>query len=171
MFNPLSGLCRRPKTQAMKRILILLIFICTANFSKAQSVLFEKVKQEIADKYPGLNTDQKLIAVNFWSMNDPESRERNRVFNRNYNTYKFAKLIGGRYGMLAVAVCIDEEGTEPRIAINRDGAKDLLILDAAVAGPEILRFKNIIFDAEGNIVYKDLAVDEIPASINKLITR
>jgi hypothetical protein len=155
----------------MKRIFILLIVICAAYNGKAQSVLFEKVKQEIAAKYPGLNTDHKLIAVNFWSMDDPESRERNRIFNRNFNIYKFAKLKGGRYGMITVAVCIDEDGAEPRIAISRDGAKDLLILDGPEGGPEILRFKNIIFDAEGNVVYKDLAADDISASINKLITR
>ena len=151
----------------MRKLIPIILFFAFTSVLNAQSDLFLKVKQALKETHPEISTENRLIAVNIWSSNNQESREANKQFNNNYKIYEFAKLKGGLKGLICVA--INKEGESSSIILNKDGATKLIQLnDVKIADSNI---SNIVFDEQGNEVYKNLVPDKIFESINKLITR
>ncbi len=151
---------------------IFLILLCFFAFSGvAQSDLYLKVRKAIETNYPEIQTQDRLIAINFWSAGDLTSRDLNKAFNKNYNIYKFARLKGGMKGLIGVSVCIDDLSTELSIMLNKDGAGDLLKFTLADVSLAEKPFNNVVFDSAGKKVYSDLKAGEVFNKINQLITR
>ncbi len=152
----------------MRKLIPIVLFMAFSTLLNAQSNLFLKVKQAIKEKHPEISVDNKLIAVNIWSANNQESREANKQFNNNYKIYEFAKLKGGLKGIICVA--INTEGESSSIILNKDGASKLIQLNGIdVSNSNAM--SNVVFDDQGNEIYKNLPPDKIFESINKLITR
>ena len=138
-----------------------------ATFLNAQSDVYLKLKNAIKENHPEINLENKLIAVNVWSANNPESREVNKQLNRVYTIYEFAKLKGGLKGL--VCVTINKDGDAASIILNKDGATKLIQLNTFEISSA--SNSNFIFDDKGNEVYKNISSDKIFESVNKLITR
>jgi hypothetical protein len=155
----------------MKKNLLSVLFIVLGCSAFGQVSLFETVRTTITRQYPELRAEEKLIVINFWSANDPGSRELNEAFNKNYSIYKFARLKGGRKGMIAVAVNTGNDASQATITLRKDGALELLPLTIADTGLSEAPFKNAVFDSEGNRVYTDLVASEVFMKINQLLTR
>lgn len=153
-----------------KTLLLILGLIFYASFMSAQTDLYFRVKTLLEQQYPELTTKNKLIAVSIWRVDDAESREANKSFEKAYEVYRAAKLKGGLKGIIAVAVNLDNLSSNAVITLSKDG-----ILRTVSIMAEDLKaatdFRNVVFDSNGNAVYRDLASENIFPSIQHLITR
>lgn len=156
----------------MKKLLLLFALIGFSTYSNAQAELYFKVRELIQLQYPAIDLEGKLIAINIWSLDNQESREANKSFEKAFQVYEGAKLKGGNKGIVVIAVNRDNLSSVADIAFKKDGLQKLLsfkiedIRDLEKAG-----FSNIVFDANGLTVYTDLKAPVIFSSINSLITR
>jgi len=151
----------------MRKLSFIFLLSTIATFLNAQSDVYLKLKNAIKENHPEINLENKLIAVNVWSANNPESREVNKQLNRVYTIYEFAKLKGGLKGL--VCVTINKDGDAASIILNKDGATKLIQLNTFEISSA--SNSNFIFDDKGNEVYKNISSDKIFESVNKLITR
>lgn len=151
----------------MRKITFAFLFSVISAFLNAQSDVYLKLKNSIKQNHPEINLENKLIAVNFWSANNQESREANKQFNRVYSIYEFAKLKGGLKGL--VCVTVNKEGDAASIILIKDGATKLIQLN--VFDISSVSNSNFIFDDKGNEVYENISSNKIIESLNKLVTR
>jgi len=155
----------------MKKISFILLLSVLSVASSAQSDLYQKVRKMIEANYPDVPTQNRLIAVNFWAPGDMPSRELNKAFNKNYNTYKFARLKGGLQGLIGVAVCLDESRNQATVLLNKDGAGELVQFTLSDLKLSEKPCNNVMFDSSGNKIYSDLQASEVFTKINQLLTR
>lgn len=138
----------------------------------AQTDLYIKIRQLIHDTQPEIILDNKLIAFNSWSSDDTESREANKSFEKVYKIYEYARLKGGLKGVVVITVNHDPLSSMAAIALKKDGIVKVISLNAAdIKDLPVPPGKNIVFDADGKEVYRDLEPSVIFASFNQLITR
>ena len=169
-FKLPESLTKQTKTMS-KKLLLTLSLITFGLFAQSQTNLFSNVKRIIAESHPEINLDNKLIALNVWSVDNSESREANKSFEKAYNIYEVAILKGGRKGIVVLAVSKDELSSEAVITLKKDGVTKMISvklneLEGLDAGTS-----NIIFDGEGHEVYKNLSSPNVFSSIQHLITR
>ncbi len=145
--------------------LLFILLIATSIKLNGQNNIYLDIKNKIAETYPDINLNNKLIAINFWESKNLESRECNKQFDKVYSVYEFAKLNGGSKGIICFTVCIDENLAE--ISNQKDGIKKLLAL--AVSSKDGL--KNVVFNTNGEEVYKNIESKNIFENIHQLITR
>jgi len=150
----------------MKRItLLLLLFLANHYFGQNS---FEKIKNELMKNHPEVLLDNKIIIVNYWSVNDQSNKEANLELNKTVTVFEHAKLKGGKKGVIGVIVCSDSNKTGVEVSLNKGN-----LLKPYLLGGDFSESvnKNIVYDAEGNIVYKNLSASELFDSIQQLITR
>lgn len=141
-------------------------------YGTSQAELYQKIKNAILEAHPGTITENRLIAFNIWSVADAESREANKSFEKAYKIYEYAKLKGGLYGIIVVAINKDNLSNVATVAMSKDGVTKLISLRVEdLGGLETGTIKNRVFNASGETVYKDLSPGKIFESINQLITR
>ncbi len=150
-----------------KTILILLVFL--VNTFLAQDNLYLKIKEQIIKEYPKVNLENKLLALNIWSANKPQSKKANSELNTAASTFGYAKLKGGVKGIIAVTICIDTEKSAATIMLSKENLTKILIIEKD--NLDVAGLSNIVFDANGMQIYKDVPAEEIFSSIQKLITR
>jgi hypothetical protein len=155
----------------MKKLLFAVFFALAANIVPAQSDIYSKLIKIVKETHPEISLSDKLIAFNVWSLNDAESRQANKDFEKTYNVYQNARLKGGLRGIVVLAVNQDNLSSEAVIALTKDGITKMISVkhtDIADLEPGI---KNRVFDSAGAEVYRDLPASTIYSSINHLITR
>lgn len=150
-------------------LLFFALFACLSG-TKAQTGLFNKVKQLLQQTHPEIALDNKLIAINVWQLNDIRSRELNKDFEKAAQVYQVAKLKGGTKGLVVVCVSRDHLNAEAVVALSKDGIVKSVSLSLDELS-EAAAIKNIVFDMYGNEVYADLENGQAYPSIQKLITR
>lgn len=153
-----------------KPLLLILGLVFYASFMSAQADLYFKVKTLLQQNHPELITENKLIAVTTWQVDDTESRDVNKSFEKTYEVYRVARLKGGLKGMVVVAVNVDNLSSTATIALNKDGVVRTISIKAEEL-KEASAFKNIVFDSNGNEIYRNLAAVNVYPSIQHLITR
>ena len=151
----------------MKKI-ITLLFLAFMLKSNSQVDLYTKIKSQFKSQYPEINLENKLIAISFWTSSDLSSRDTNKQFNKVYTTYEFAKLKGGLKGI--VCISINKTAENASIILTKDGVSKLIQI-SNIDLNDIGTLANVVYDALGNEVYKNIAPEKIFESINKLITR
>lgn len=155
----------------MKKPLFVFCLLASGLMLSGQNTLYKNIKQLILQTHPEISTDNRLIAFNIWSMDDQESRETNKGFERAYQVYEFARLKGGSKGMIVIAVNKDNLSPEAVITFSKDGITKMIpvkISDLKGIGEGI---SNCVFDSNGNQVYSNLSAPLVYSSINHLITR
>ena len=155
----------------MKKIILLLAFCITSFKGYTQQDVYNQIVSLLNQTYPEVKTSNKLIAINYWSVNDLKSREANKEFNKTAKIYEFAKLKGGLKGMIVVAICIDNTSSESLIVLNKDGNTKLLALNNMDFNPVRTEIVNQVYNSEGSLIYTNLETTKIFSSINHLITR
>ncbi len=156
----------------MKKLLLFFALASLYQFSKAQTDLYFKVRDVLQQQHPEINFEGKLIAVNIWGLDNPESKDANKGFDKAAKVYELAKLKGGPKGFVAVAVNTDNLTSVADIAFKKDNL--IKILSVKLEELQVLQdagFSNVVFDSNGSVVYKDLKSDLVFSSINNLITR
>jgi hypothetical protein len=156
----------------MKNLLLFLSFFFFGHIS-AQNVDFVQLKNLIHFAYSEISLDNKIIALNFWSVDNNDSRICNKNFDKVYSIYESAKLKGGLKGIVVIAVDKNNLKSTSDIIFKKDGIQKILSLN--IDAFENIVFDenthNIVFDAEGKVLYKNIPCEQIFSSTNQLITR
>jgi len=157
-----------------RKLFVLLLFFAVSSFN-AQSDLYNKLNSFIANQTKEV-LENRLIAVNVWSVNDKESRDLNKEFEEAYKTFEYAKLKGGHKGIVVLNVNLDSDHVNADITLQKDGITKLIKVSAT--NTEIINAMkgknagyNIVFDNKGNLVYENLQQGTVFTNIQKLITR
>jgi len=153
----------------MKKTATIILFFLVSNFF-SQENLFQKVKEQLKKDHPEIKLDNKLILINTWSINDAKSRETNIQVNKTLTVYGGSKLKGGAWGIIAVLICKDGDLNNAAVTLNKDQVNKPLVINAA-ADLNTAGFTNIVFDAAGKEIYKNISPENIYESIHQLITR
>src|SRR4051812_45159975 len=114
----------------MKRT-ITVILVCFMFCCPAQNSLFTELRKTIHEMYPNVNIENRLIAYNIWSVADPESRDRNKSFEKAQAVYEQARLKGGSEGILVIALNRDNLSSEARSILDKDGIRKIISLKEA----------------------------------------
>lgn len=146
----------------------LILFVLLSGLITAQDNLYKKIKERLKAEHPEIKTENKLLVVNFWSVEDAVSREANMQLNKAYTAYEFAKLKGGLKGMIGVMISLNEEISLNDITIGKDKVNKNISMIST--GLDAGNHKCIVFDSNGNVV-KENAGTELFKEINQLITR
>ncbi len=155
-----------------KLLLTISVMVCAIQLN-AQAGLYFKLKTLIGQSHPEINLNQKLVAVNVWSVNDQESREVNKGFEKACDVYQAARLKGGLKGLVVVTVNKENLLSEAVITLTKDGIVKSIPFKLEELSAELSAYpvKNAVFDTNGNEVYKDLPSSAVFNSIHQLITR
>lgn len=154
----------------MKKHLFTALLLLGFYGTEAQTGLYAKLRLLIQQKAPEMLLDNKLIAVHVWSCDNADSRIAGQSFEKAFEVYRAAKLKGGSKGLVVVGVSADNLNPEATIVLQKDGITRTI----AVKSNELVDMagiRNMVFDAYGNEVYRDLEPSQPYASIQKLITR
>jgi G:T/U-mismatch repair DNA glycosylase len=159
----------------MGKGLLLKLFVIINFCGFAQTANFQDVKSLVQTYVSDVNLDNKLIALQVWSVNSKESREQNKAFDKAYKTFEWARLKGGNKGILCVTLCLDQSSTAT-IAFTKDGIttlKTISIQDISntASFQNLTSTYNIVFDNKGQKVYESIPSTKIFSSIQQLITR
>jgi len=150
--------------------LVSALFLCL--LTTAQNPIYVKIKEILQSQHPELPLNDKLIAYNTWSLEDVESRERNKSFDNVYDVYQAAKLTGGRKGLIVVSIHLDGSTATAATTMYHDGVRKLVLVEGNKL-KEVWHGApgNMVFDNSGNEVYRNLEAGNVGSAINKLITR
>lgn len=160
------------KLQPMKKSLLVLFLTTLAFFGKSQDDIYLKLRKIITETHPEISLENKLIAYNVWSVDNAESREANKGFEKAYKVYEWAKLKGGLKGIVVVAINKDNLTSTASIAFSKDGlSKSISIKYEDVFDGKSTVAPNAVYDASGKIVFTNLNSQSVYSSINSLITR
>jgi hypothetical protein len=152
----------------MKKTLII-AFLIVAGLSKAQNDLYQKVSSFLKQNDPSLIVQSKILVINFVDPGQNGDKSVYKSLEKAGDVYAFAKLKGGRNGVICVTVVKD---SKTEIALNKQGYTHIHVLNAEQLGNlDTTGIDNITFNAMGEMVYKNLESDKIYEAINQLITR
>ena len=151
------------------------LFVLGTLFCNAQANLYNKLNSYLTNQTKEVAVN-RLIAINVWSATDKNSRNLNTEFEKAYNTFEYAKLKGGNNGIIVLNICLDNDVVNSDIVAKKDGlTKTVAISPDNAAILQELQGKNagynVVFDANGNKVYENLAPGTVYNSIQQLITR
>ncbi len=157
------------------KALYISIFVLGSLLSNAQSSLYDKLNSFLSNQTKEI-VSNRLIAINVWSASDKNSRDLNVEFERAYSTYDYAKLKGGNGGIIVLNINLDNDVVNSDIILKKDGINKLIKVPSD--NSEIIKELsgksagyNIVFDANGNVVYEILTPANAFESIHQLITR
>lgn len=156
----------------MKKFIFTGLIIVYTFLLSAQSNLNFEIKNLIYLQYPNINTENTLLAINFWSVSDSKSRDLNKAFEKVAKTYEFAHLKGGLKGIVVLLINKDNLSSTANITLSKDGIKKSINLKSS----DLKQHKsdlpsNIIFDSNGKIIYENIDAINVFEKINQLITR
>ncbi|MCU0360329.1 MAG: hypothetical protein MUF75_06350 [Bacteroidia bacterium] len=148
------------------------LLFCSFSQKAQSSEVFQHLKNVLITQHPELDVSNKLIALNLWSVSDKNSRESNKAFEKVCSTYAYAKLEGGRNGVLVILINKDNLDESAVIAMGKDGLQcsykfNWSDVNTRLQWPE----KNYVFKATGETLYADLSPETIFSSFQSLISR
>lgn len=158
-------------TLSMKKIFLIQVFFLFCMIVKAQTVSYQKLKDLLQLYHPEINTENKLIAYTLWLPEDKESRELLKQFEKVYGFYEFAKLKGGSKGLIVLAFDQSNSESNTRISFHKDGILKTIPFNSDLLDANVSALKNAVFDANGNMILKNLDKAQVIESIHQRISR
>lgn len=159
----------------IKKLFITVFAMLVVVSVQAQGDLYNKLSTFISNQTKE-STNDRLIAINVWSVNDNNSRKLNAEFEEVYKTFEYAKLKGGVHGIIVMDINFENDVVNADITLQKDGIKKLIKVSAD--NTEIVNHLkgkpagyNVVFDCKGNLIYENLNPGTVFNSIQKLITR
>jgi len=150
-----------------KNLLLLLIFV--AGYLGAQQDIYKTVSEALKKNTPKVVLENKILVINFSS----NPTEINKVvaadLEKTANVFQAAKLKDGRKGVICVSIV---PNALVEIMLDKEGYKKTMKLLASDLGDiNVSNIENIIFNANGDVLYKNIEETKIYTSVQKLITR
>src|SRR5690606_24553094 len=134
----------------MKKVVLVFAVLLLSGHAHAQTDILTSLKKLIYERYPDIDLNEKLIAYNIWSVDDAESRELNKSFEKTVEVFGLAKLKGGRKGILVVAINRDKLNTDATIAFDKDGNANIIsVREDEIVGLRRSSPVNAIYDSLG----------------------
>lgn len=160
---------------ANRLILSFLIWISGGSLSWAQDASYTDLKSLVQTYVPDLPAENRLVALQIWSVQSPASREQNKELDHTFHTYAYARLKGGSKGLVAISICLDNT-TGAAIVLKKDGVTYLKSVDIQdvqhlMSLGNLAAGYNVVFDASGAKLYESLPAKQWFSSIHQLITR
>jgi len=156
----------------MKKLFLLFCLLICGCYSQAQTDILTSLKKVIHAQHPDIDFENKIIAYNIWSINNAESREANKSFQKAVEVFGNAKLKGGSSGIIVVSINSENLSPEAIITFGKDAnAKLISAKEEDVIGLRRSSPSNVVYDALGKEVAKNLSSSQIFPAINNLITR
>jgi hypothetical protein len=155
----------------MKKTVALLFLTSLFFGGYSQTSVYQNLKTLLQETHPEINTTDKLIAYNIWSVNDAESREANKGFEKAYKVYESALLKGGKKGIIMVSFNKENLTSDAVITYTKDGIVKVIPYKISETTLSEAPISNAVYDSTGNEVYKNLSADKIYTAIKHLITR
>ena len=156
---------------SMKFIFTVVSFAILTFSGNAQSSSYLNIKKIITETHPEINTENKLIAFNVWSISNQESREANKQFEKVYSVYESALLTGGSKGVIVISINTDNLSSNALIVYTKDGLSKLLPFKWSDFENLDSTTSNAVFDSSGKEVYKNLSTQSVFNSFHQLVTR
>lgn len=157
------------------RTLYIIALTISGLFVQAQTDLFFKLNSFLSNQTKE-KVENRLIALNIWSTTDKTSRTINDEFDEAYKVYEYAKLKGGKNGIIVLNINLENDVVNADITLEKDGITKVIKVPSD--NTEIisaLKGKspgyNIVYDEKGTVVYENLKEGTIFSAIQKLITR
>lgn len=145
----------------MKTTLII-AFSFLVSLCNAQQDIYKELSAFIKQHHPDVITQSKLLVVNF------ANEKANASLEKTATVYGNAKLKGGRNGVICVTVLKD---TDAEIALNKQGYKNIYVINGSQLNVNSKGIDNITFNSNGDVVFQGLEPNKIYEAINQLITR
>jgi len=157
----------------MKYIVFSFALLFLSNSIRSQNEqLFKGLKQTLQTRHPEVQLEDKLIAVNFWSVSDESSRKANASFEKACSTYSVAKLKGGKKGLVVILINKDDLDDLSVISLNKEGITCCYSFKLSDLQKQSLGEPgNLVFNANGDLLFSNLNPEQIFPSIHSLITR
>lgn len=160
----------------MKKIIFLLSWFVFSTINLQSQTSDYNVLTSYIQTHTKLSTENKIIAVNFWSANNKPSRDANVDLKSTCDVFKNAKLKGGSKGMIAIVICLDNDDVAADITLKKDGVHQIITINASELSQTSLLSKktegnNVIFDSNGVVVNENFSTTTFFESIRNLITR
>ena len=163
----------------MIKKVILLVRILTISLLKGQTNQYDLAVSMIKKTDKSTNLDNKMIFLSFWSINDSESRERNKEMQRVSKIYEKAKLKGGAEGVYFYNFCIDEDQLKYNISLKRDSitstsnyienATEFSVINSTFQLN--MQPNAFLIDSKGNMISKGFAKKDVFTQLLNQITR
>lgn len=104
----------------MIKKLLLLFAISTISNLRGQTSQYDLAVSLIKKIDKSANLENKMILLSFWTINDVESRDRNKEMQRVSKIYEKAKLKGGNDGVYFFNFCLDADQVNYKITLKKD---------------------------------------------------
>lgn len=159
---------------------LLLLFAVSTIFSlRGQTSQYDLAISLIKKNDKSANLENKMIFISFWSINDAESRERNKEMERVSKIYEKAKLKGGSAGIYFYNFCIDEDQLKYKISLKRDSINSTSNYIENKAEFNVInstfelnnQSEVFLFDSKGNMISKGFAKKDVFTQLLNQITR
>lgn len=157
------------------RTLYIIALTISGLFVQAQTDLFFKLNSFLSNQTKE-KVENRLIALNIWSTTDKTSRTINDEFDEAYKVYEYAKLKGGKNGIIVLNINLENDVVNADITLEKDGITKVIKVPSD--NTEIINALkgkspgyNIVYDEKGTVVYENLKEGTIFSAIQKLITR
>jgi hypothetical protein len=158
---------------------LLLFAIFTILSVRGQTSQYDLAVSLIKRVDKSANLENKMILISFWTINDADSRERNKEIERVSKIYEKAKLKGGSAGVYFYNFCIDEDQLRYTISLKKDSInsssnyiqnkEEFNIINSTF---ELKNQPNVfLFDSKGNVVSKSFAKKDVFTQLLNQITR
>ena len=131
----------------------------------AQDNTYSELRRSLAVHESGVSAESRLLGVVVLDLTDAGSARAAQQLSKAVQTFKVAKLSGGRNGIVGMCVVRGPMGD----LANDARFRDLQIV--SLPGFSGNFRGNAFYDSAGRLIYKDLSAEEIFSSIQKLITR
>ena len=154
------------------RLIFFTLLLTSTSSVFSQSNTFSQLKNKIHEKYPDLSLEDHIIAVNYWTVDDEQSRKNSVAFEKTVKVYHGAILKGGREGMIVISINGDNLNPEATIVLNKENIK-LSFPFTAEETANIIPGKwcNVVYDSRGIELYRNLQDTQVFPSILNLVTR
>ena len=164
----------------MYKIFLISLFVALFSIIRAQTINYSSIQKEINSTFPEIDFSNKLLVVSIWNSADITSREMNKEINRAYEMYKGAKFTNGLNGIVYISISSDNNEMQYSICMKKDSnAYQYTICDfkSFLQNSKLFNMeldpsiKNLTFNANGLLIYQNLATNQIFKSFNALLTR
>jgi hypothetical protein len=119
-------------------------------FLKAQNN-FNAIDSLFKKKYPGVDTEDRIWMINFWSPDNYESRIYNKEMRRVWHIFQRAKMKNAEKGALLILIATTDNEPFVNMALRKDSIFDGYIIR--------------LNDHEKEMVFKMYKIGELPSSI------
>ena len=91
-------------------------------------------------------------------MENQESREANKSFEKTYSVYEYAHLKGGSKGLIVISFNKENLSSTAVITYNKDGISKIIPFKLSDLESLDESTSNLVFDSAGNEIYKNLSL-------------